>query len=122
MCVCLPVCLCICLLFVRVSVCLRSACLLPVYCLFAVYLLVDYAGKDASAVRYIFTRLSPVARALFPEADDALLDYQNDDGLMVEPKYYIPIIPLVLANGAEGIGTGITRIMVITTIIIIVII
>ncbi len=25
---------------------------------------------------------------------------------MVEPKFYFPIIPLLLINGAEGIGTG----------------
>ena len=30
----------------------------------------------------------------------------NDDGLMVEPTYYIPIIPMVLINGMIGIGTG----------------
>lgn len=25
---------------------------------------------------------------------------------MVEPEYYVPIIPMCLVNGAEGIGTG----------------
>jgi DNA topoisomerase-2 len=25
---------------------------------------------------------------------------------MVEPKFYVPILPLVLINGADGIGTG----------------
>jgi DNA topoisomerase-2 len=25
---------------------------------------------------------------------------------MVEPEFYVPIIPLVLVNGSEGIGTG----------------
>jgi hypothetical protein len=30
----------------------------------------------------------------------------NDDGNIVEPIYYIPIIPMVLVNGAKGIGTG----------------
>ena len=25
---------------------------------------------------------------------------------MVEPEFYIPVIPMVLVNGAEGIGTG----------------
>lgn len=25
---------------------------------------------------------------------------------MVEPIYYVPIIPMVLVNGSEGIGTG----------------
>ena len=33
-------------------------------------------------------------------------DYINDDGFMVEPKWYCPIIPMVLVNGMVGIGTG----------------
>ena len=30
----------------------------------------------------------------------------DDDGLLVEPKWYCPIIPMVLVNGMVGIGTG----------------
>ena len=26
--------------------------------------------------------------------------------MSIEPDYYAPVIPMVLANGAEGIGTG----------------
>ncbi|EME32653.1 DNA topoisomerase II [Galdieria sulphuraria] len=63
-------------------------------------------GKDAASARYIFTRLAPITRYLFPEADDAVLHYLEEDGLSIEPNYYCPIIPLVLVNGAEGIGTG----------------
>jgi Type IIA topoisomerase (DNA gyrase/topo II, topoisomerase IV), A subunit len=63
-------------------------------------------GKDAASPRYIFTRLSPIARLLFPEVDDALLNYLEDDGVVIEPKFYCPIIPLLLVNGAQGIGTG----------------
>ena len=29
-----------------------------------------------------------------------------DDNKQVEPKYYAPVIPMVLVNGAAGIGTG----------------
>jgi len=56
--------------------------------------------------RYIFTRLESVTRAIFHPDDDALLNYLEDDGLSVEPEYYIPVIPLVLVNGSSGIGTG----------------
>jgi DNA topoisomerase-2 len=37
-------------------------------------------GEDADSPRYIFTHLSPVARHLFPEDDDVLLEYLEDDG------------------------------------------
>ena len=63
-------------------------------------------GKDAASARYIFTTLAPVARALLHPADDALLTYLNDDGQNIEPEWYLPILPLILVNGSEGIGTG----------------
>lgn len=63
-------------------------------------------GKDAASARYIFTRLSRYARLLFPEDDDHLLKYLDDDGFPIEPEHYVPVIPLLLVNGAEGVGTG----------------
>ena len=46
------------------------------------------------------------ARSLFPEEDGPLYEYLNEEGMSIEPEYYAPVIPMVLANGAEGIGTG----------------
>jgi DNA topoisomerase-2 len=63
-------------------------------------------GKDSASERYIFTQLNKIARSIFPAADDNILNYLNDDGLMVEPIFYAPIIPMVLVNGSKGIGTG----------------
>eukprot|EP00930_Biecheleria_cincta_P034105 TRINITY_DN23592_c0_g6_i1.p1 TRINITY_DN23592_c0_g6~~TRINITY_DN23592_c0_g6_i1.p1 ORF type:complete len:1248 (+),score=292.45 TRINITY_DN23592_c0_g6_i1:442-4185(+) len=63
-------------------------------------------GKDSASTRYIYTRLEPVTRCIFPEADDKILEYQNEEGLSIEPRWYCPIIPMVLVNGVEGIGTG----------------
>ena len=63
-------------------------------------------GKDSASERYIFTQLNKITRILFPDADDKILSYLNDDGLLVEPIYYAPIIPMVLVNGTKGIGTG----------------
>ncbi|PIO29300.1 hypothetical protein AB205_0085010, partial [Aquarana catesbeiana] len=65
-----------------------------------------HGGKDAASPRYIFTMLSPLARLLFPSMDDNLLKFLYDDNQRVEPEWYMPIIPMVLVNGAEGIGTG----------------
>jgi DNA topoisomerase-2 len=63
-------------------------------------------GDDVAAPRYIFTKLSPTTRYIFNDIDDNILEYLNDDGLSIEPKHYIPIIPMSLVNGADGIGTG----------------
>lgn len=63
-------------------------------------------GDDSASERYIFTQLNPLTRAIFPESDDAVLTYLNDDGTMVEPEYYVPIVPFALMNGISGIGTG----------------
>lgn len=63
-------------------------------------------GKDAASSRYIFTRLSPYTRKIFDPADNFVLKYMMDDGQQVEPEFYAPIVPMILVNGAEGIGTG----------------
>ena len=63
-------------------------------------------GKDSASPRYIFTKLEKITRTIFHPDDDALLNYLEDDGLSIEPEYYMPVIPMILVNGAEGIGTG----------------
>jgi DNA topoisomerase-2 len=63
-------------------------------------------GDDAASERYIFTRLEKITRTLFPAVDDNILKYLNDDGTLVEPIFYAPIIPMILVNGSKGIGTG----------------
>jgi DNA topoisomerase-2 len=63
-------------------------------------------GQDASSARYIFTLLSKLTRLIFKEEDNAILNYQDDDGQQIEPEYYVPIIPMILVNGGIGIGTG----------------
>jgi DNA topoisomerase-2 len=65
-----------------------------------------HSGQDSASERYIFTFLNPITRLLFPEADDHVLTYVNDDGTIVEPEFYVPIIPFALINGISGIGTG----------------
>lgn len=63
-------------------------------------------GSDAASPRYIYTRLSAFARVIFSTLDEPLLDWNVDDDKKIEPKTYAPIVPMVLINGAEGIGTG----------------
>ncbi|CCF60190.1 hypothetical protein KAFR_0J01230 [Kazachstania africana CBS 2517] len=63
-------------------------------------------GKDAAAARYIFTELNKLTRKIFHPADDPLFNYLQDDEKTVEPEWYLPVIPMLLVNGCEGIGTG----------------
>lgn len=63
-------------------------------------------GKDYSAPRYIFTELNEITRKIFNPLDDPLYTYVQDDEQTVEPEWYLPVIPMLLVNGAEGIGTG----------------
>ena len=63
-------------------------------------------GKDSASERYIFTHLNDLTRKIFPETDDRILEYLEDDGDLVEPIFYAPIIPMILVNGCKGIGTG----------------
>ena len=63
-------------------------------------------GKDSASERYIHTALSKITRYIYNGEDDNILQYLNDDGYPVEPRFYAPIIPMILVNGSKGIGTG----------------
>lgn len=63
-------------------------------------------GKDAASARYIKTRLSDITPLIFNKLDVGLLNLLQDDGIQIEPEWYLPIIPMVLVNGCDGIGTG----------------
>jgi DNA topoisomerase-2 len=63
-------------------------------------------GRDSASERYIFTQLNPITRLIYRAEDDAVLEYLDDDGQLVEPTFYAPIVPMVLINGTKGIGTG----------------
>jgi len=63
-------------------------------------------GKEHASSRYIYTNLAPMTRTVFNESDEAVLKWQEEEGHSIEPESYMPIVPMVLINGAEGIGTG----------------
>jgi len=65
-----------------------------------------FLGDDSASPRYIYTKMEPLTPLLFREEDDVLLDYVEDDGDVLEPKFYIPILPTILINGCTAIGTG----------------
>jgi len=63
-------------------------------------------GSDHASARYIFTKLNPITKLIFREEDKYIYKYCEDDGTIVEPECFVPIIPMSLVNGGNGIGTG----------------
>lgn len=63
-------------------------------------------GEDAASPRYIFTQLHKVTKLIYNDKDEPILEYQLEEGDIVEPVVYYPIIPMILVNGSKGIGTG----------------
>ena len=64
------------------------------------------AGSDSASPRYIWTKLEDLSSIIFNSSDSPVLKNQFEDNEPIEPEYYAPIIPMVLVNGAQGIGTG----------------
>ena len=62
-------------------------------------------GEASASKRYIFTLLNPFTRYVFPEPDDAILDYLDYDVQLVEPAFYAPFIPVCLVNVISRLGT-----------------
>lgn len=63
-------------------------------------------GKDHASGRYIFTYLNKIVDNIYNKQDEPLLEYKEDAGEKIEPSFFLPIIPMILVNGSEGIGTG----------------
>lgn len=58
----------------------------------------------AGASRYIGTKLHPNFRLIFKDFD--LLENQVEEGVVIEPKWYLPILPMVIINSSISIGMG----------------
>ena len=63
-------------------------------------------GQDAASPRYIHTLMEDIVGKIFRKEDACLLKHLDDDGELVEPEYYVPVVPLLAINGSVGIGTG----------------
>lgn len=63
-------------------------------------------GKDAASARYIHTHLEGILDTIIRKEDTGILKHIDDDGLIVEPETYFPVVPLLVINGCIGIGTG----------------
>jgi DNA topoisomerase-2 len=63
-------------------------------------------GKDSASPRYIHTHMEHIVDAIFRKEDAPILKNLVDDGDVVEPETYYPVVPLLAINGSVGIGTG----------------
>lgn len=63
-------------------------------------------GDDASQPRYIFTKINEITNYLFNRMDLDILTYLESEGVLIEPLWFTPVIPIILCNGVKGIGTG----------------
>lgn len=63
-------------------------------------------NNSAAAPRYIFTKQSNIMKYVFRKEDDAILPTQIFEGDEIEPRYFLPIIPMILVNGSKAIGNG----------------
>jgi DNA topoisomerase-2 len=59
--------------------------------------------QEAGAARYVYTRLHDNFHKYIKDID---LAPEHDDPEHEPPQFYVPVIPLVLANGTKGIATG----------------
>jgi len=60
----------------------------------------------AAASRYIYTMKENYLNDLFVNYDNNILIEQEFEGVKIEPRYFVPIIPILLCNGSEGISSG----------------
>lgn len=61
-------------------------------------------SQDAASPRYLYVRHSKYTDLWKTDYD--LLEYEEEEGQQVEPKYYLPIIPVILAQRQEGMAPG----------------
>jgi DNA gyrase/topoisomerase IV subunit A len=59
--------------------------------------------QAAGAARYVYTKVSP---NFDKYVKDIELSPEHDDPEHQPPAFYLPVLPLVLLNGAKGIATG----------------
>ena len=82
------------------------------------YPLIDKKGyfgermeTQAAAARYIEAKLGKVAELLLFDDMNQVLMVPNYDEKVMEPVGLLPKLPIMLLNGAEGIGTGFSSVI-----------
>jgi len=63
-------------------------------------------GKNSASPRYQQLKISPLVSKIFIKEDYELLEHRFENKDKLEPYFYVPILPMILINGAEGIACG----------------
>ncbi len=61
-------------------------------------------SPEAASPRYLYVRHSKYTPIWKMDYD--LLEFEEEEGQSVEPKYYLPIIPVILAQRQDGLAPG----------------
>lgn len=62
--------------------------------------------QEPSAPRYIFACGSKKLKEWFNPLDKGQLIQQTFEGIKIEPKFFIPDLPVLLINGSKGVSSG----------------
>jgi len=63
-------------------------------------------SERPSAGRYTRVKLSDLSKKLFLDIDNQILERQFFEGQYIEPKFLMPILPVMFLNGTNGMSTG----------------
>lgn len=62
--------------------------------------------KRAGAPRYVSVKLSGWSKLILLDESEYDFNYDENTGSKIEPKHYLPILPMMLINGTNGIAVG----------------
>lgn len=69
------------------------------------------AIPEASAARYIFAKASSYLPVLFNKEDRDILIHQEFEGEAIEPRFFVPTLPMLLVNGNRGVSSGFSQLV-----------
>jgi len=62
--------------------------------------------KRPGAPRYVSVKLSGWSKLIMLDEAEYTYNYDENTGARIEPKHYLPILPMMLINGTNGIAVG----------------
>jgi DNA topoisomerase-2 len=67
--------------------------------------------KECAATRYTYVKASKYLDLFFNKTDRTIVGNQLYEGDKIEPLFYVPIIPVLLLNGSNGLSTGFRQVI-----------